>query len=45
MTKLPSKIYMEKYRNKIICGNAIEVLKGFPDECIDCVITSPPYNR
>lgn len=29
--------------NKIIQGHAIEVLKTFPDNVIDCVITSPPY--
>ena len=27
----------------IICGDALEVLKTFPDECVDCVVTSPPY--
>ena len=29
--------------NEIICGDALEVLKTFPDESIDCVVTSPPY--
>lgn len=29
--------------NKIIHGNVLEALKRFPDESIDCVITSPPY--
>jgi len=29
--------------NKIICGDALEVLKIFPSESIDCCITSPPY--
>lgn len=29
--------------NRIICGDATQVLKGFPAESIDCVITSPPY--
>jgi len=29
--------------NKIICGDALEVLKTLPDESVDCVITSPPY--
>ena len=28
---------------KIYQGNCIEVLKDFPDESIDCVVTSPPY--
>lgn len=29
--------------NRIIQGHAIEVLRTFPDECVDCVVTSPPY--
>lgn len=29
--------------NKIYQGDALEVLKTFPDESINCVITSPPY--
>lgn len=28
-----------------IVGNALSVLKGFPDSCIDCCMTSPPYWR
>lgn len=29
--------------NHIYCGDAVQVLKDFPDESIDCCITSPPY--
>jgi site-specific DNA-methyltransferase (adenine-specific) len=29
--------------NKIYQGHALEVLKTFPDEIVDCIITSPPY--
>lgn len=29
--------------NTIICGDALEVLKTFPKECIDFIVTSPPY--
>lgn len=29
--------------NKIYIGNVIDVLSKFPDECIDMVMTSPPY--
>ena len=29
--------------NKIIQGDTLQVLKTFPSESIDCVITSPPY--
>jgi site-specific DNA-methyltransferase (adenine-specific) len=31
--------------NRIICGNNIEILKTFPNECIDLTITSPPYDN
>lgn len=31
------------WRPEFICGNALDVLKGFSDNSIDCVITSPPY--
>ena len=30
--------------NKIIHGDCLEVLKTFPDECIDLVFADPPYN-
>ena len=29
--------------NKIYSGDALTILKGFPDGSIDCVISSPPY--
>jgi DNA modification methylase len=29
--------------NKIYCGNAVDVLKTFPDNFVNCVVTSPPY--
>ncbi len=29
--------------NKIICGDCEDILKNFPDNCIDLIITSPPY--
>ncbi len=27
----------------IVCGDALEVLRTMPDECIHCCVTSPPY--
>src|SRR3990167_933204 len=30
-------------QGEIICGDSLEVLRGFADESVDCVITSPPY--
>ena len=32
-----------RFANSIIKGDALEVLKTFPEECVDMVITSPPY--
>jgi len=34
----------KEYENRIICGDSLEVLKKLPDNCIDLVFTSPPYN-
>lgn len=30
--------------NKIHCADSLELIKKFPDNCIDIVLTSPPYN-
>lgn len=35
---------LEGMVNRIIHGDAIEILASIPDEAIDLVITSPPYN-
>jgi DNA modification methylase len=32
-------------QNQLICGNNVEVLRTFPDECIDLTVTSPPYDN
>jgi DNA modification methylase len=29
--------------NRMICGDAHQVLKQLLDESVDCVVTSPPY--
>lgn len=34
----------EKYLNKIINGDCLEIMKKMPDKSIDIIITSPPYN-
>jgi len=36
--------YPEDFINKIICGDCLEVMKEMPNECVDLVVTSPPYN-
>lgn len=33
-----------EYENKIICGDSENILKKLPDNCVDLVFTSPPYN-
>ena len=37
--------YNELPLNKIICGDAIGVMKAIPSNCIDLVVTSPPYDE
>ena len=39
----PSQSKIELELNHIYNGNSLEVLKTFPDESINCCITSPPY--
>lgn len=34
---------LKPHLNKVIQGDALETLKEFPNESIDCVFTSPPY--
>lgn len=36
--------FPQDFKNKIICGDAIGIMKKIPDGAIDLVITSPPYN-
>ena len=36
--------YPEDYINKIIQGDCLEIMKGIPDNSVDLVVTSPPYN-
>lgn len=40
---LGETILLKQYLNKFITGNCEEVLKDFPDNCVDLIITSPPY--
>ncbi|MCK4625657.1 MAG: site-specific DNA-methyltransferase [Phycisphaerae bacterium] len=30
--------------DKIYCGDSEKVLREFPDNCVDIIVTSPPYN-
>jgi len=35
--------WTEDFLNKLICGDCLEVMKTMPDNCIDTIITDPPY--
>ena len=35
--------YIMKF-NRIIHGDNLEVLRTFPDQCIDLIFADPPYN-
>ena len=39
------KISVDNYKNQIINGNCLDVMKNFPDNCIDLTVTSPPYDN
>ena len=33
-----------EFENKIVCADSLNFLKNLPDNCIDIIFTSPPYN-
>jgi len=35
--------FPEDFINRIICGDALDLIKNIPDECIDLILTDPPY--
>jgi len=47
--QFPEYKEVEKYKevplNKIICGDAIEIMQAMPTGCVDLVVTSPPYDE
>ncbi|MGC8661981.1 MAG: DNA-methyltransferase [Nitrososphaeria archaeon] len=34
----------EEFENKVICADSEDFLKKLPDNCVDLIFTSPPYN-
>jgi DNA modification methylase len=42
LTEEPSGV--QRFINRIICGDAQNILSRIPDNSIDLIITSPPYN-
>jgi site-specific DNA-methyltransferase (adenine-specific) len=47
-TELPTTcgaaVRSSDWLGRIVCGDNTEVLSGFPAECVDLVVTSPPYD-
>ncbi len=39
-----TKKYSELPLNKILCGDAVDILKKIPSNSVDLVVTSPPYD-
>ena len=35
---------IDRYLNKFVCGDAVKTMSKMPDESVDLVVTSPPYN-
>lgn len=36
--------FPSEYRDRVICADSLAVLKKIPDNCVDIIVTSPPYN-
>ncbi len=36
---------IENYINKILTGNCVEIMEQFPDNSVNLVVTSPPYDN
>ena len=43
-TKAAEKRSVEDFRNTVICGDCLEIMRSLEDSCIDLFVTSPPYN-
>jgi len=41
---MQTKLFPTDFINQIICGDCLDVMKQIPDESIDLIVTSPPYN-
>ena len=35
--------WQRKFLNQIVCGDCLEVMRDWPDKCVDLVLTDPPY--
>ncbi|MCL1908232.1 MAG: site-specific DNA-methyltransferase [Holophagaceae bacterium] len=43
-TKQNTQDRLIEFRNRIVCGDALEVLRTIPTASLDLAVTSPPYN-
>lgn len=43
MNNIKQESRVEQWLNKILQGDCIEGLRLLPDNCVDTVVTSPPY--
>ena len=39
-----ANLFLDNFLNKIVCGDAVDVMRQIPDGSVDLVVTSPPYN-
>lgn len=39
-----NNLFPTEFIDRIFCADSYELLKKFPDNCIDLIFTSPPYN-
>ena len=39
-----SSNWQDKFINKIVCGDCLELLQEIPDGAVDLIVTDPPYN-
>jgi len=38
-------IFPDDFVDKLIVGDCLEIMKQIPDNSIDLIVTSPPYNK
>ena len=39
-----NNMFPTQYLDKIVCADSLKILKTLPDNCVDIIFTSPPYN-
>lgn len=44
MTDAKKLHYPDDFVDQFICGNTVDIMKQLPDESVDLIVTSPPYN-